>query len=38
VTESGFDALPKEHRSDAFIRNEGGWAAQVENIKRYVDG
>ena len=38
VTESGFDALPKEHRADAFVRNEGGWSAQVENIKRYVDG
>ena len=38
ITESGFDALPEEHRSDAFVRNEGGWTAQVENIKKHVDG
>ncbi len=38
VTESGFDAIPAEHRNDAFTRNESGWAGQVENIKRHVDG
>ena len=38
VTESGFDAIPAEHRNDAFTRNEGGWAIQVENIKRHLDG
>ncbi len=38
VTESGFDAIPEEHRGEAFMRNEGGWAGQVENIKKHVDG
>ena len=38
ITESGFDALPEEHRSECFIRNEGGWKIQVENITNYVDG
>ena len=38
VTESGFDAIPTEHRNDAFTRNESGWAGQVENIKKHVDG
>ncbi len=38
VTESGFDAIPKEGRADAFRRNKEGWAGQVENIKRHVDG
>lgn len=38
VTESGFDALPEEHRSESFLRNEGGWTAQMENIGKHVDG
>jgi len=38
VTESGFDALPEESRADAFMRNEGGWTLQMENIERHVDG
>ena len=38
VTESGFDGIPEEHRADAFMRNEGGWGGQMENIKRHVDG
>ncbi len=38
VTESGFDAIPEEQRGDAFQRNEGGWAMQVEKIKRHVGG
>ena len=32
------DGLPEEHRSESFIRNEGGWTSQVENVKRHVDG
>ena len=38
VTESGFDALPAEHRGKAFRSNEGGWAEQMGNIKAYVGG
>ena len=38
VVESGFDQLPAERRDLAFRMNEGGWAAQVENIDRYVIG
>lgn len=38
ITESGFDALPEELRSESFLRNEGGWTIQVENIRAHVDG
>ncbi|MGE0716985.1 MAG: SRPBCC family protein [Alphaproteobacteria bacterium] len=37
VVESGFDRLPAERRDLAFRMNEGGWAAQVENIARHVE-
>jgi uncharacterized protein YndB with AHSA1/START domain len=37
VTETGFDAIPAHRRALAFRMNEGGWAAQVERIRRYVD-
>jgi uncharacterized protein YndB with AHSA1/START domain len=38
VTESGFDALPASRRAEAFRMNEGGWQAQMENVRRHVDG
>jgi uncharacterized protein YndB with AHSA1/START domain len=38
VTESGFDAVPKERRFEAFRMNEGGWAEQMQNIARHVAG
>jgi len=38
VTESGFDALPKDRRFEAFRMNERGWGAQMENIARHIDG
>ena len=38
VTESGFDSIPEEHRSASFMRNEGGWTGQMENIRKHVDG
>lgn len=38
VSESGFDRVPAQRRARAFHMNEGGWAAQMENIKRYVEG
>ena len=38
VTESGFDAIPASRRAEAFMRNDGGWTAQIENVRRHVDG
>lgn len=37
VTESGFDQIPLARRATAFRMNDEGWAAQLENLKRYVD-
>ena len=37
VTETGFDAIPKERRFEAFRMNEPGWAAQMKNIERHVE-
>ncbi len=36
LTESGFDALPAARRAEAFRGNEGGWAAQLNNIRDHV--
>jgi uncharacterized protein YndB with AHSA1/START domain len=38
IVESGFDRVPAHRRERAFRMNEGGWAAQAENLKKYVDG
>jgi len=38
VVESGFDQIPAERRAEAFRMNSQGWAAQVENIRRHVNG
>ena len=37
VVESGFDALPAHRRDTAFRMNDGGWAAQMENIRAHVE-
>lgn len=37
VRESGFDRIPAHRRDEAMRMNEGGWAIQSENIRRYVD-
>ncbi len=37
VTESGFDNIPLTRRSEAFRMNSQGWAAQLQNMARYVD-
>jgi hypothetical protein len=34
--ESGFERIPLARRAEAFRMNDGGWAAQLENIERYV--
>ena len=36
VTESGFDRIPLARRAKAFAENEGGWAAQMKLIERYL--
>jgi uncharacterized protein YndB with AHSA1/START domain len=37
VTESGFDGIPLERRVKAFAANEGGWAAQMTLIAKYIE-
>ena len=36
VTESGFSKIPSARRDEAFRKNEGGWAQQMQNIERHV--
>lgn len=38
ITESGFEGVPPHRRKRAFVMNEGGWSAQIENLRRYVEG
>jgi hypothetical protein len=37
VVESGFDKIPASRRAKAFEMNSKGWAAQMENVTRYLD-
>jgi uncharacterized protein YndB with AHSA1/START domain len=37
IVESGFDRVPVHRRERAFRMNEGGWAAQAESVKKYVE-
>ena len=36
IVESGFDAVPEEHRDTAFGNNDQGWAEQIRLVGRYV--
>ena len=36
LTESGFENVPSERRAEAFLRNDGGWTAQMKNIENHV--
>ena len=36
LTETGFDAIPKERRVEAFRMNDGGWTTQMKNIEHHV--
>lgn len=36
IIESGFDAIPAARRSAAFEANSGGWAKQVELVRKYL--
>jgi uncharacterized protein YndB with AHSA1/START domain len=38
VVESGFDGLPAPRRGAAYRSNDEGWGAQMEAIRRHVDG
>jgi uncharacterized protein YndB with AHSA1/START domain len=38
ITESGFDGIPVERRAKAFEANDGGWAAQLTLIEKYLAG
>jgi uncharacterized protein YndB with AHSA1/START domain len=37
IVESGFDQVPAHRRARAFRMNEGGWTAQAENVRKYVE-
>lgn len=37
IVESGFERVPAHRRERAFRMNEGGWAAQVENVRNHVE-
>ncbi len=36
LTESGFEHVPSERRSEAFRMNDGGWAQQMKNIESHI--
>jgi uncharacterized protein YndB with AHSA1/START domain len=36
LTESGFDKIPADRRSQAFRMNAGGWTQQMKNIETHV--
>jgi uncharacterized protein YndB with AHSA1/START domain len=36
ITESGFDRLPAERRTETYVENERGWEKQTELIQKYV--
>ena len=36
VAESGFDKVPPARRGEAFLMNEGGWTAQMKNVKAHL--
>lgn len=38
VSESGFDQIPLARRAEAFRMNSSGWAGQLKNVARHVDG
>lgn len=37
ITESGFDSIPLARRAEAFAANEGGWEAQTQLIRKYLE-
>lgn len=37
IVESGFERVPAHRRERAFRMNEGGWAAQADSIRNYIE-
>jgi len=37
IVESGFDQVPEHRRERAYRMNDGGWTAQAENVRKYVE-
>ena len=37
VSESSFEKIPDNRRAEAFRMNEGGWAGQMDNIKKHLE-
>jgi hypothetical protein len=37
ITESGFDAIPRERRSASFEANSEGWAIQTDLVRRSIE-
>jgi uncharacterized protein YndB with AHSA1/START domain len=37
LTESGFNAIPKDRQFEAFRKNEEGWTEMMTNIERYIE-
>jgi uncharacterized protein YndB with AHSA1/START domain len=37
VTETGFEHIPAHRRAEALRMNEGGWAQQLERVRKYVE-
>jgi uncharacterized protein YndB with AHSA1/START domain len=38
VVESGFDRIPAGRRAEAYRSNTEGWAEQMQNVQRHVEG
>ena len=36
IAESGFDSIPESRRANAFLGNSKGWAAQGENLRKFL--
>jgi uncharacterized protein YndB with AHSA1/START domain len=37
IAESGFDGIPAHRRAEAFRMNDGGWQAQLDNVRAHVE-
>ena len=37
VTESGFENIPAHRRAEALRMNDGGWAEQLQRVRRHVE-
>jgi hypothetical protein len=37
VVETGFESIPKHRIAEAFGKHEGGWAEQMQNVKKHIE-